>query len=167
MNSICEYPPADPGSAFVISILQFLLSAYLEYISNKSPAKILASSPPAAPLISTMIFLSSLGSFGNNNTSSSFSIFSFSTVKLLKSSLASSAISLSLSNSLASSKSLNIFLYSLYFSTISDIDACSFDRAVINSTLLSTSGLDSSSLSSLYLFNVVSNLSIIRALLFC
>ena len=36
------------------------------YISNKSPAKIFASSPPAAPRISTITFLSSLGSLGIN-----------------------------------------------------------------------------------------------------
>ena len=70
----------------------------------------LASSPPAAPRISTITFFSSLGSWGNNNTSSSFSIASFSLVREFISSLANSCMSWSLNISLAVSISDNTFL---------------------------------------------------------
>ena len=54
---------------------QFFDSENLEYILNKSPAKILASSPPVPALISTTTFLESSGSLGINKNFNSSSIF--------------------------------------------------------------------------------------------
>ncbi len=48
-------------------------SARREYMRNKFAAKSADSSPPAPPRISTITFFVSLGSFGNNRTSNSFS----------------------------------------------------------------------------------------------
>ena len=54
-----------------------LSKQYFVYILNKSPAKMLASSPPVPALISTTTFLESSGSLGIRrifNSSSSFGI---------------------------------------------------------------------------------------------
>ena len=82
-------------------------------MSNRSPAKMLASSPPAAPRISTITFFSSLGSCGRSKTSNSFSRVSFSCSKDDISSLANSCISGSFNISLAVSISDKIVLYLL------------------------------------------------------
>ena len=58
-------PPSSGSLASIISQCQPWLSAYFVYIRNKSPANNAASSPPAPPRISMIIFLSSLGSLGN------------------------------------------------------------------------------------------------------
>jgi len=55
-----------PSLISTILVFQPLSAQYFVYILNKSPAKILASSPPVPALISTITFLASSGSFGIN-----------------------------------------------------------------------------------------------------
>ena len=80
MNDISLYPPSPVSFSFNTSSFQCFFSAYIEYILNNVPANSAASSPPAPPLISHIIFLSSSGSFGINkifNSSSILGIWSF------------------------------------------------------------------------------------------
>ena len=122
-------PPIPISLIFKTSIFHFLLSAYIEYILKRSPANSAASSPPAPPLISTITFLSSLGSFGRSNIFNSSSIFSILALAVFDSSTSISLNSLSVSgssiNALASSIVSIFFLYSLYFSTIGVRSECS------------------------------------------
>ena len=60
----------------ITSIFQPSLSDSLEYILKRSPAKMLASSPPAPALISRYAEPSSAESFGSNINFNSFSNFS-------------------------------------------------------------------------------------------
>ena len=111
---ISLYPPAVPSVISMISCFHFIVSKNLLYMRYKSPAKMLASSPPAPARISTIAFLSSSGSFGIR---SNF-IFSSKGICLgtrdSNSSLAISFISGSLlsSISLASARLLSKLLYS-------------------------------------------------------
>ena len=86
-----ETPPASHSFIERIFVCQPLLFANFIYILIRSPAKIFASSPPAEPLISSIISLSSIGSLGSNNTfilSSYSRIFaSFDIISLFKNSL--------------------------------------------------------------------------------
>src|SRR5699024_12541136 len=59
------------------SVFHPCLSAYFWYIWKRSPAKSCASSPPAAPRISIIIFLLSFSSLGINSIRNSSSISSF------------------------------------------------------------------------------------------
>jgi hypothetical protein len=70
-NVISFSPPRSDASAPSTSSFQPGRSAYREYISNRSLANRFASSPPSAPRISKMTFLSSFGSFGRSSTRSS------------------------------------------------------------------------------------------------
>src|SRR5690606_17448262 len=63
-NWISLKPPLVPSLKSTVSTFQPLLSQYLVYILNKSPAKILASSPPVPARNSTTAFLVSSGSLG-------------------------------------------------------------------------------------------------------
>ena len=129
MKETSLYPPTPVSLALRSSVFHLLLSAYLEYILNKSPANKAASSPPAPPLISTITFFSSLGSFGNNNIFNSSSIGSTLDSKSDNSILANSLNSSSDSSSSISFDSFILSttsLYSLYFITIGSKSACSF-----------------------------------------
>ena len=123
------YPPTPVSLALKSSIFHLLLSAYLEYILNKFPANRAASSPPAPPLISTITFFSSLGSFGSrsifNSASSGSTCPSNSDISIFANSLSSSSDSSSKID-LDSLRSFNTFLYSLYLLTIGSKSACSF-----------------------------------------
>ena len=123
-------PPAVPSFKSTILTFHPLFSANFEYILNKSPAKILASSPPVPALSSITIFLESSGSFGISI------IFNSSSISLIKSLFednsedANSIISLSLSDFKISSASLIfslIVLYSFILSTISFKSLYSFE----------------------------------------
>ena len=98
-------PPAVPSFKSTILTFHPLFSANFEYILNKSPAKILASSPPVPALSSITMFLESSGSFGISI------IFNSSSISLIKSLFednsedANSIISLSLSDFKISSAS--------------------------------------------------------------
>ena len=119
-------PPSSVSFKLTTSNFQRFFSAYILYILNKSAANNEDSSPPAPPLISTITFLSSLGSFGTNRSFNSSSILGSFSLFSSSSAWAKSCISLSLSISFKSSIAFSTFLYSLYFSTISAISACSF-----------------------------------------
>src|SRR5699024_1365633 len=117
--------------------------AYLEYIRNKSPANKAASSPPAAARISTITFLSSLGSFGISKNLISSSNFSFRSVNSSISIFTISTISSSESNSsisLASANSSVTVLYFLYAVTESAKPACSLEYSRSLSGSLPISG---------------------------
>ena len=107
-------------------------SAYFVYIRYKSDAKIFASSPPAAPRISTITFFSSFGSLGINKISKRSSN---SGRRGFNSSNSISAISLisgseSFAISFKSSIEAAISLYSVYTLTVSSRPRCSFDNSV-------------------------------------
>ena len=87
------YPPIPVTLASITSVFQPCASAYFWYILKRSPANNAASSPPAAPRISMMIFLSSFGSFGKSKILIFSSKTSFSFFNSDNSSFASSAIS--------------------------------------------------------------------------
>ena len=82
LNSMDLKPPASEGLASSTSTFHLCASQKRWYILKRSPAKMAASSPPAAERISTMVFFSSLGSPGmsmNLMSSSSWgSLASFS-----------------------------------------------------------------------------------------
>ena len=61
-------PPIGDLSSDNTSTDQLLRKAHALYMSNRSCANKLASSPPSAPRISTMMFLPSFGSAGSSNT---------------------------------------------------------------------------------------------------
>ena len=70
LNSMVTWlmPPIGDLSSDITSTDQPLRSAHALYMSNRSWANKLASSPPSAPRISTMMFLPSFGSAGRSNT---------------------------------------------------------------------------------------------------
>ena len=153
------YPPSSVSFSFNISNFQCFLSAYIEYILNKVPANNAASSPPAPALISQITFLSSSLSFGSNKIFISSSICgSFSFASSISTS-ASSFSSGSESISDASSILCFVFLYSLYFSTIGSISACSFMYCLHSFWFAITSGSLIFFVNSSYFFSIASNFS--------
>ena len=132
------------------------------YILNRLAANRAASSPPAPPLISTNTFLSSFGSFGNNNICILFSNSISCSFNIEISSDNISLISLSDSSSnisLLASKSSTTFLYSLYAVTIISKSACSLQSFLHSFWLAIIEGSDIFTESSSYLFSVNANLS--------
>ena len=104
-NWISLYPPLVPSLKSTTLTFQPLLSQYLVYMRCKSPAKILASSPPVPALTSTTAFLVSSGSLGisiNLISSSSFPMVDFASSSCI---LAISTISASLPSARISSAS--------------------------------------------------------------
>ena len=127
---------------------------------KSSAAKRAASSPPAPARISTMTFLSSLGSLGRRRifiVCSSSSILAFAS---LSSSFAISRSSSSLSVSSISRLSATVCwhaLYSLYASTSGVRSLCSFMSFLKRVWFSTTEGLLSSAVKSSYLINKSSN----------
>ncbi len=105
LNSMVLNPPASDGLEDRTSIFHLREEAKRSYILNRSPAKMAASSPPAAPRISTMVSFSSAGSAGMSmNFTSSAMPGSFASIAAI-SSWANSFISGSASISLAAARS--------------------------------------------------------------
>ncbi|MPM40173.1 hypothetical protein SDC9_86813 [bioreactor metagenome] len=71
IKEISLTPPSSVSFKFAISTFQPFVSAYMEYMRVREPAKSAASSPPTPALISMMTFFSSLGSFGSRRILSS------------------------------------------------------------------------------------------------
>ena len=86
-------PPAAPSLALDTSSFQPFVSQYLEYIRNRSPAKMAASSPPVPPRISRIAFRSSCGSAGTSSSLISSSSSGMRTSQRFASSRAISFIS--------------------------------------------------------------------------
>ncbi|AMW25338.1 Hypothetical protein BC94_0740 [Mycoplasmopsis bovis] len=141
-KTICENPPALALFVDRIFNLNPSSSANLLYILNRSPANILASSPPAAPRISTMIFLSSFSSCGKikilSFSSNSSNLREFSSIIILANSTSSSLFDSSIN--LACSTSFKRFSYVINFSEISLILAISLFIAEYSFMLLITAG---------------------------
>ena len=114
-NTTSLKPPNSGSFASMMVHLQPCVSAYFVNMRNKSPANKAASSPPAPPRISTIIFLSSFGSFGNSKICNSASNSSRRTFNSFNSSCAiarkSSSRLLSPSTSNASSMPAKTCLY--------------------------------------------------------
>ena len=110
---ISETPPASHSVLLKTCVCQPCLSAYLIYILAKSPAKMLASSPPAPPLISSIISLSSIGSRGRRRTfilsSYSGSLASFSAISAFKKAFISSSDSACIISLASSIESIAFF----------------------------------------------------------
>ena len=99
----------------IVSVFQPCALANRSYILYSSPAKMAASSPPAAARISTMMSLSSAGSAGiSMNLISSSSAGSFASMPAISSN-ANSFMSGSASISLASARSSAACTYSRAF----------------------------------------------------
>ena len=104
LNWISLKPPASEADTSMVSVFQPCALAKRSYILYRSPAKMAASSPPAAARISTMMSLSSAGSAGMSmNLMSSSSAGSFASIPAI-SSCANSFMSGSASISLASAE---------------------------------------------------------------
>ena len=120
------------------------VSAYFWYIARRSPANKAASSPPAAPRISRIIFLSSLGSFGKRRIFKRSSYSSLAALDSLSSSLAISSKSGSPLASLIISSASEILwmtcLYSRYAVTVSRVFASSRDNSMKRLVSETTSG---------------------------
>ena len=147
MNVISRNPPSPVSFMLTVSVLYFIISAYIVYIRYRTPANSAASSPPAPALISIMTFFSSIGSFGRSSIFSSSSNFAASALEFFSSSSAISRSSGSFSVSSrarASSASLRAFLYSLYFSITGARFALSFMSEVKRSISCIVSGFASS-----------------------
>ena len=123
------YPPISESVISIFSTFHELRSAKREYILNRSPTQIDASSPPAPGRISTRTSFSSDGSFGSKPTFIFVTMFSISAVEFLMMSsyslFISSSVS-SLSNSSASDMSEVSVSHCLKSSTIEDISLCFF-----------------------------------------
>ena len=121
LKMISLYPPEEPSLKLDTAILQPLVSMYLLYMRNRSPAKRAASSPPVPPRISMMTFLSSSGSAGTRSSlissSSSGMRFSLSASSSRSISLVSASSSIA-SISLASAMFWMQPTYSLRASTM-------------------------------------------------
>ena len=89
-NIISLNPPIPVPLLAIISRDQLFRSAYLLYIRKRSAANKAASSPPVPARISTIVFLSSLGSRGISKTFNSFPKSANSCSILGNSSIASS-----------------------------------------------------------------------------
>ena len=68
VKQISLMPPSSVSFTESTSTLQRRASAYMEYIRNREWANRAASSPPTPARISTITFLSSLGSRGSRST---------------------------------------------------------------------------------------------------
>jgi len=123
------------------------------YIRYNSYANNAASSPPAAPRISTITFLSSLGSFGNRtiricSSSTAWRLLNSSISILTISRISSSSFSACIS--LASSSCSVTCLYSVKASYASCKSDCSLESSLSRLGSLDTSGSHNSSLSFSY-----------------
>ena len=148
VSAISLNPPTSVIFLSMTSIDHPCRSAYLLYIENKSAANRLASSPPAAPRISMIRSLPSLGSFGKSKILISCSSFCFSFFESESSSLTIAAISSSSPVESISSSSFiccTTCLYFSYFSTVSRKSAISLDSSMKRLESAITSGSDKSS----------------------
>ena len=156
-------PPASPGLELSTSIFQPRPAAKRSYMLYRSPAKIAASSPPTPARISTMVFLSSLGSAGISRyliSSSRPGIFS-SLAEMSSCSISFSSASASRSISFAASMSSSACRYSFAFATSSAWFACSFATRAYSLGSLTTEGSIIFFSSSAYAAMSLSSLSLI------
>ena len=155
-------PPASEGLESSTVIFHFLDSMKRWYILNRSPAKMAASSPPAAERISTMVSFSSIGSPGMSmilmSSSSWGSFASFSEISIWSISF-SSASAASCSISLATSMSSRAPRYSRAAFTRSVWWAYSLLRRVNSLISLATAGSESFFSSSSKAMMIFSSLS--------
>ena len=162
-------PPASLGLESSTVVFQPRDSQKRWYILYRSPAKMAASSPPAAERISTMVFLSSLGSLGMSmylmSSSSWGSFSSFSEMSIWSISFSSASV-VSRSISLAASMSSSAPMYSREAAMRSDWCAYSLLRRVNSLISEATAGSESFFSSSSYALIIFSSLSRMAGLLY-